>query len=112
MNSTAYQNSFNPHTHEGCDATIVKGATTTKSFNPHTHEGCDYLYCERLAQGGVSIHTPTKGVTYFKGILDKLSYVSIHTPTKGVTEINVSLKIKPYVSIHTPTKGVTIKDEY
>ena len=57
--------SFNPHTHEGCDAklrpvtqdfsvsihTPTKGVThiTVRkvkgiaSFNPHTHEGCDLL---------------------------------------------------------------------
>ena len=34
-------------------------------FNPHTHEGCD-LNNERLRRWlGVSIHTPTKGVTFY-----------------------------------------------
>ena len=59
-----YDESFNPHTHEGCDTNTVNGSlierivsihTPTKgvtnktaiairdnlSFNPHTHEGCD-----------------------------------------------------------------------
>ena len=33
-------------------------------FNPHTHEGCDFLFLKFLFQLHVSIHTPTKGVTY------------------------------------------------
>ena len=36
------------------------------SFNPHTHEGCDFHLNYKLVQYGVSIHTPTKGVTYLK----------------------------------------------
>ena len=34
---------------------------------------------------GVSIHTPTKGVTYKCPHCIRIEYVSIHTPTKGVT---------------------------
>ena len=34
--------------------------------------------------------------------------VSIHTPTKGVTWWGCSDAKKPSVSIHTPTKGVTV----
>ena len=55
----------------------------------------------------VSIHTPTKGVTYKMGRDIKDKVVSIHTPTKGVTnaaDIHIS---SAEVSIHTPTKGVT-----
>ena len=33
----------------------------------------------------VSIHTPTKGVTKYQGVMDGAQDVSIHTPTKGVT---------------------------
>ena len=55
------------------------------SFNPHTHEGCDI----RVAYEGriivVSIHTPTKGVTSYWYRLLRCFVVSIHTPTKGVT---------------------------
>ena len=33
-------------------------------FNPHTHEGCDLIVASALFKPIVSIHTPTKGVTY------------------------------------------------
>ena len=33
------------------------------SFNPHTHEGCDFVRSKNFKPYGVSIHTPTKGVT-------------------------------------------------
>ena len=78
---------------------------------------------------GVSIHTPTKGVTKISGYCYRKFKVSIHTPTKGVTylaQVSASLDfgfnphthegcdfthtlelMKKLVSIHTPTKGVT-----
>ena len=80
---------FNPHTHEGCDTAPRKYKFPANSFNPHTHEGCDsivawsllacpykliiksnkrvWLDCCLVVVGadGVSIHTPTKGVTFF-----------------------------------------------
>ena len=37
----------------------------------------------------------------------ELIRVSIHTPTKGVTFIYKPLPVSEGVSIHTPTKGVT-----
>ena len=78
----------------------------------------------------ISIHTPTKGVTKQKTLLDLCEDISIHTPTKGVTLFWLeSLPNKKYfnphshegsddvcrfpaalngeISIHTPTKGVT-----
>ena len=56
--------SFNPHTHEGCDILMVLYSTTILSFNPHTHEGCDASLLNEINLSYVSIHTPTKGVTY------------------------------------------------
>ena len=55
---------FNPHTHEGCDLSRQIWIGYLASFNPHTHEGCDHscIQCRVAAQ--VSIHTPTKGVTF------------------------------------------------
>ncbi len=56
-----------------------------QSFNPHTHAGCDILIDMGAIEKKVSIHTPTQGVT--DAIIaygDKLK-VSIHTPTQGVT---------------------------
>ena len=37
----------------------------------------------------VSIHTPTKGVTYARRNLFTGISVSIHTPTKGVTLVSI-----------------------
>ena len=54
-------------------------------FNPHTHEGCDFLFLKFLFQLHVSIHTPTKGVTFTPTSILWVFGVSIHTPTKGVT---------------------------
>ena len=55
----------------------------------------------------VSIHTPTKGVTYVNGKFFCHTIVSIHTPTKGVTKPFYFPSACLSVSIHTPTKGVT-----
>ena len=77
------------------------------SFNPHTHEGCDRLECYCTSPAEVSIHTPTKGVTYSFFCFSANFWVSIHTPTKGVTELFLVWQITSNVSIHTPTKGVT-----
>ena len=38
--------SFNPHTHEGCDASWKMETAPRASFNPHTHEGCDCIFCK------------------------------------------------------------------
>ena len=32
---------FIPHTHEGCDDSILYLWYLGDGFNPHTHEGCD-----------------------------------------------------------------------
>ena len=55
---------FNPYTHEGCDPCRRHKARPIPCFNPHTHEGCDKLSLYTLVLCFVSIHTPTKGVTY------------------------------------------------
>ena len=39
-------NSFNPHTHEGCDLNYVVVTRSRSSFNPHTHEGCDPVWVD------------------------------------------------------------------
>ena len=65
--------SFNPHTHAGCDNTNRIGKVQGNSFNPHTHAGCDYKYDGITPTRQVSIHTPTQGVTllYTLGIVDR-----------------------------------------
>ena len=76
---------FNPHTHEGCDIRGIGYYPQVERFNPHTHEGCDGNILILKVKSKVSIHTPTKGVTFF-GIPKCVTFVvSIHTPTKGVT---------------------------
>ena len=40
-----------------------------ESFNPHTHAGCDSFTAVTLQVGEVSIHTPTQGVTFGKGFI-------------------------------------------
>ena len=76
-------------------------------FNPHTHEGCDVLSFSRGAFCDVSIHTPTKDVTYQNMIQYFQNLVSIHTPTKDVTWHISGNSFVITVSIHTPTKDVT-----
>ena len=55
---------FNPHTHAGCDKGAMRWVDNNVSFNPHTHAGCDVLRVIMIIEFGVSIHTPTQGVTY------------------------------------------------
>ena len=61
--SQMLRDSFNPHTHEGCDLMRTGYYYIERGFNPHTHEGCDNdnVYDNDVSK--VSIHTPTKGVT-------------------------------------------------
>ena len=79
------------------------------SFNPHTHEGCDSTLDNSINEYWVSIHTPTKGVTYVARRFFATKGVSIHTPTKGVTSARILSMRCNKVSIHTPTKGVTTR---
>ena len=144
---------FNPHTHEGCDIQLGKLLTGNTSFNPHTHEGCDAGYIaphtfeetfqsthprrvwllqlfHQIVRTGVSIHTPTKGVTYFwfPSYYFTLLFQSTHPrrvwlrlsclPTcsvcfnphthEGCDLANPVISAISLVSIHTPTKGVTL----
>ena len=98
-------------------------------FNPHTHAGCDFSRASISLYRGVSIHTPTQGVTCLFLVTVFKVVVSIHTPTQGVTFSRPRVKcvrscFNPHthagcdrlspvlifsitVSIHTPTQGVT-----
>ena len=42
-------------------------------------------------------------------LLQVVEGVSIHTPTQGVTTSSISSAVKMPVSIHTPTQGVTME---
>ena len=95
--------------------TPTQGVTAIKeriasidSFNPHTHAGCD-MYTKGYRHGkAVSIHTPTQGVTISFFDFSDYVIVSIHTPTQGVTRFSDFVSLKTDVSIHTPTQGVTL----
>ena len=88
------------------------------------------IACLEMAKE-ISIHTPTKGVTFSSVFKNLITFISIHTPTKGVTEkktedageiqdfnphshegsdnqTKLKLKLTHSISIHTPTKGVTL----
>ena len=78
-----------------------------RSFNPHSHTGSDSGAFYPIVHTDVSIHTPTRGVTWCCQMLSNPSVVSIHTPTRGVTRVGTQKYRKKYVSIHTPTRGVT-----
>ena len=57
--------SFNPHTHAGCDMFFGIIDHTHQGFNPHTHAGCDAMDVCYIIPQNVSIHTPTQGVTLY-----------------------------------------------
>ena len=57
--------SFNPHTHTGCDSSLLWDHPEPGSFNPHTHTGCDIVECSYSSTLAVSIHTPIQGVTAY-----------------------------------------------
>ena len=95
----------------------------------HLHEVWHNSRSYRIGAGGVSIHTPTWGVTPLFKYPAPMPGVSIHTPTWGVTTLRSYFQtwwksfnphtymrcdckfIRFYdngiVSIHTPTWGVT-----
>ena len=100
--------SFNPHTYMRCDIDRIINCMVHSGFNPHTYMRCDLhiidlkygkgvfqsthlheVWHHRQSHGtyqlGVSIHTPTWGVTWIKNICFPRRGVSIHTPTWGVT---------------------------
>ena len=56
------------------------------NFNPHSHEGSDAACRRSFIDILISIHTPTRGVTFSAcRISAALKKISIHTPTRGVT---------------------------
>ena len=102
--------SFNPHTHAGCDFSLARVNLMSQSFNPHTHAGCDYVGKKQGKTFGVSIHTPTQGVTSvcWKWIWFPVRFQSTH-PRRVWRREAVDDETQQVVSIHTPTQGVTPK---
>ena len=62
-NHVAITPCFNPHTYMRCDSLWLILPLSHFRFNPHTYMRCDVDYILDLYGGGVSIHTPTWGVT-------------------------------------------------
>ena len=99
---------FNPHSHEGSDDTGTGRDYRAHGISIHTPtKGVTDLLYHRCYATHISIHTPTKGVTRPPSKDPKGHRISIHTPTKGVTIFRSFQYLSPCISIHTPTKGVT-----
>ena len=79
------QQSFNPHTHEGCDAHARRNNRGGGFQSTHPRRVWRVCTNHKVLRIAVSIHTPTKGVTTTSKVTDGNMQVSIHTPTKGVT---------------------------
>ena len=103
-----------------------------KYFNPHSHEGSDVTSVNTmLSASNISIHTPTKGVTYYPNVPETFDFVFQSTLPRrewlcilsiaGISKLFQStlprrewqvmvlqLSRRPRISIHTPTKGVTL----
>ena len=78
--------SFNPHTHEGCDSQPIPSPSCSSSFNPHTHEGCDPSPgCKPPSRDSFNPHTHEGCDVERVETYNRVMAVSIHTPTKGVT---------------------------
>ena len=52
------------------------------------------FYDVKAKANEISIHTPTKGVTFRCIVLHTIFVISIHTPTKGVTKWSTHVSIK------------------
>ena len=84
--SIAFNLGFNPHTHEGCDSFRSCPCAPDDSFNPHTHEGCDRRQHLRMVRQNRFQSTHPRRVWRWAASLSaSFISVSIHTPTKGVT---------------------------
>ena len=98
------------------------------SFNPHTHAGCDNVDLMCMNSQCVSIHTPTQGVTPFQIYIEpQLRFQSTHPRRVWLRTAIISNSMTGFnphthagcdlsstklfssliVSIHTPTQGVT-----
>ena len=101
------------------------------NFNPHSHKGSDVPYDLSIVFDGISIHTPTRGVTIspwihnrtgrnfnphsHKGsdvVVSKYNIRSVYFNPhshKGSDTLMFFRLIKSAISIHTPTRGVTVE---
>ena len=81
---------FNPHSHEGSDASKIQNRRNSSYFNPHSHEGSD---AQRAAQKAAEVQfqstLPRRERLKSAMSFESNMAISIHTPTKGATNINV-----------------------
>ena len=83
---------FNPHTYMRCDKDRIYRRTSTRVFqSTHLHEVWQGQDLQEDINKGVSIHTPTWGVTAGAQRCSLTTHVSIHTPTWGVTSLLIPL---------------------
>ena len=79
-------------------------------FNPHSHEGSDRSGRSCTFGQKISIHTPTKGVTYHLSPLLSPTYNFNPHSHEGSDDLGPEwLDRYVRISIHTPTKGVTVE---
>ncbi len=125
-----YQKSnFNPHSHAGSDSPCIRPCCQLRKFqstlprrewhwrrgvpsgrnhfNPHSHAGSDETGKSRHCGNGISIHTPTQGVTgqgwnYWQYYHD----FNPHSHA-GSDQVPIQWPLLFLISIHTPTQGVT-----
>ena len=125
---------FNPHSHKGSDRLLLHKSLYVCNFNPHSHKGSDMGNEIFGYKVDISIHTPTRGVTWCSAFFACAIVISIHTPTRGVTAdynsqyasnwfqstlpqgewrpLSDIVVVKVFISIHTPTRGVTWKSDW
>ena len=94
--------SFNPHTHTGCDRQKITFFSLFSCFNPHTHTGCDLIILLVVDAGIVFQSTHPYRVWLILAYSDiKFCGVSIHTPIQGVTRrrsryLSLSVSFNPH----------------
>ena len=99
--------SFNPHTHEGCDSRLINVWWNITCFNPHTHEGCDYLF-HQLSWVNVTFQSTHPRRVWRSSHIFLVYRMSFNPHThEGCDRCLDSYLSASRVSIHTPTKGVT-----
>ena len=73
---------FNPHSHTGSDHLCQNLSCCLFYFNPHSHTGSDLCILLMQHSNHISIHTPTRGVTYLTLLQDRqIWYFNPHSHT-------------------------------
>ena len=78
-------------------------------FNPHSHAGSDN--CHHSIRSKCFLFQSTLPRREWQDTFYYVTFgwgISIHTPTQGVTHIFICFYCALWISIHTPTQGVTL----